>query len=404
MPGGEYIPGGVGGGSASPDETLAHYQPVASATSLANATETLADAGHQHQGVSQIVAGSNVTITSTDSNGHGQVQINSTASGTALGVTDLGTVGSGTVTLSPAAVWNATLTTGTATPFVLPSTATMNGASSILRLTNAASGTFQNPTFTAHSGDTLVVLAQPNWNPAAGAVNELVFNFVDNTTAGGSNVVEMFPLLGAVNLTTVLQPVITPTGAGWSNLSPSGSSWTLPVSPATVGDVLVVAIGNYASLTVSSISGGGVTTWNLLSPASTGTLRIVLAWGIVTTAGAATITAVMSSSSTSGEIFAQELTKTSGAFIADGGSATGLTSGPVLNLASLSPTNPQEAYVAAYYINATPTVGTQGYTVYPASCTQIGLLINTNVAITQAPQLYAPGASEGISVSQLLAA
>lgn len=69
---------------------------------------------------------------------------------------------------------------------------------------------------------------------------------------------------------------------------------TLAVSPVAVGNVLVLTILNVGfSGTVSSVSGGGVTTWTKLAGSNPGALEgdTEIWYGTVTTAGAATITA-----------------------------------------------------------------------------------------------------------------
>jgi hypothetical protein len=60
------------------DVTQADYQPVG-AVAATGSTGLAADAGHVHQGVTQVVAGSGLTVASTDGTGHGIITISSSA-------------------------------------------------------------------------------------------------------------------------------------------------------------------------------------------------------------------------------------------------------------------------------------------------------------------------------------
>ncbi|MDB5179776.1 MAG: hypothetical protein JWN12_408 [Candidatus Saccharibacteria bacterium] len=62
------------------DITLGDYQAVGVATTTGS-TGLAADAGHTHQGVTQLIAGANVTITGGDSNGHGVLTVASAGAG-----------------------------------------------------------------------------------------------------------------------------------------------------------------------------------------------------------------------------------------------------------------------------------------------------------------------------------
>lgn len=74
----------------------------------------------------------------------------------------------------------------------------------------------------------------------------------------------------------------------------SGALKTLAVNPTAVGNLLVLTVINVGfNFTVTSVTGGGVTTWTLLSRANPGAPEgETEIWvGTITTAGAATITA-----------------------------------------------------------------------------------------------------------------
>jgi len=110
-------------------------------------------------------------------------------------------------------------------------------------------------------------------------------------------------------------PTITAVG-GLADAQGSGVS-SLTVSPKSVGDALVLtAKVSSATATVSSVAGGGVTTWTKLISYQDNTSHDLEIWlGTVTTAGSAKIT-VGYSTSVSGasvELTAQEFTAGLGA-------------------------------------------------------------------------------------------
>jgi hypothetical protein len=76
--------------------------------------------------------------------------------------------------------------------------------------------------------------------------------------------------------------------------TPSATSyvWTNGVSPHTVGNVMVLAIGiNSTTFSVSSVTGGGVTTWTKINANNlSATNRVELWYGTATTVGTASVT------------------------------------------------------------------------------------------------------------------
>ena len=103
----------------------------------------------------------------------------------------------------------------------------------------------------------------------------------------------------------------------------TGSGTTLAVSPATVGDILVLVITNdVAETTASAVSGGGVTTWTKQSYSYDGGTTACFAeiWtGVVTTSGAATITVTITGSPW---LACQEFSQGSSGWVVVGSSAT----------------------------------------------------------------------------------
>lgn len=86
--------------------------------------------------------------------------------------------------------------------------------------------------------------------------------------------------------------VISTVGTFKTATSTSAAVTSLAVSPASVGNCLVVwAYGSStSSLHYTGISGGGVTTWTLIESLGTGFPAVFMWFGPVTTAGSSTIT------------------------------------------------------------------------------------------------------------------
>src|ERR1035437_8463999 len=97
-----------------------------------------------------------------------------------------------------------------------------------------------------------------------------------------------------------------------STASASGTGLkTLAVSPTTIGDVLVLAVGSSsATVQISAVSGGGVTTWTRLifaNPTQPTQSDSELWFGPITATGARTITITTTAGSTIG-LFARQFT------------------------------------------------------------------------------------------------
>jgi hypothetical protein len=91
---------------------------------------------------------------------------------------------------------------------------------------------------------------------------------------------------------------------------------TLPVSPTAVGDLFVFVVRNFQhTATLTSVTGGGVTTWTKLYQGIDGSGSDREFWiGRITATGAATITVTWSSTPpTLTELMAQQFTSTAGA-------------------------------------------------------------------------------------------
>jgi len=140
---------------------------------------------------------------------------------------------------------------------------------------------------------------------------------------------------------------------------------TLAVSPQTVGDVLLVfAELSTTTATVSSISGGGVTTWTKgVQFSGSGTTDEEIWYGQVTTTGASTVTFTWSSALTTqtAEYGAQEFTAGWGAGTAWALDTSGTLNNPsstTVSFPALTPTGSSELYFGYAVPASTASAGT----------------------------------------------
>ena len=164
---------------------------------------------------------------------------------------------------------------------------------------------------------------------------------------------------------------------------------TLAVSPKTVGDVMVVGIMGQ-TLSVSSISGGGVTTWKKGTQFQGAVGNDVEIWyGTVTATGASTITFTWSATPSGGiEYSAQEYTAGLGSSTVWAADKTGTLNGASstsVPFPSLTPTGSGELYVGYAVLDNTASAGsTTGFT-YDVTSDENAFVYDTNVSGTVAP-------------------
>lgn len=193
------------------------------------------------------------------------------------------------------------------------------------------------------------------------------------TASGVSGVNPVISTVGTVNTTN-------------SNTNPASIS----VSPATVGNLLVVGILSFPDFTVSSITGGGVGTWTQLGffdEVGFGPESLYLYMGVVTTTGASTITLTMSGAATFLGTWVQEFSPSSAPrWAQDGVSTTSSGSGTTLTGPSLTPLGANELYVAVMASAGTLTAGsTSGYTY--STVAGVGFMFNPGIGAPSAPTL-----------------
>lgn len=233
------------------------------------------------------------------------------------------------------------------------------------------------------------------------------------------------PLTAVLNSTTfdalnnrvglTFQPGAQPTISAVGSAATSGGTGTttLSVSPTAVGDVLVLATNlTSTTLSVSSVAGGGVTTWARIAGPFVGSSGTIGMWmGQVTTAGSATITVTGSGSlaSTTVRLLAQQFTSTRGALTQWG---LAVASNGVTNASSTTVTYPtivpdgtNQVYIGyARTANAGSTSGqTAGYTVQLDNGSN-PFIYGPNVAVSQSPTSVQTSAGVSSAVGALIVA
>jgi hypothetical protein len=164
------------------------------------------------------------------------------------------------------------------------------------------------------------------------------------------------------------------------------------VSPVNTGDIEALAIQGQpeSSPVVSSVSGGGVTTWSkaIAYPGSATSSDIEIWWGKITSTGSSTITVTWTGSNPSyRELDAHEFSGGSGATWsvdktgdASSGSATSY------NMASLTPSGTGELYFGLAVVGGdTATAGSTSGVTYNVDDNGNLLAYDTNVSAALAP-------------------
>jgi len=197
------------------------------------------------------------------------------------------------------------------------------------------------------------------------------------------------------------------TGLSMGSWSTTGATTTIPtVVPAAIGDILVLGVRtNSATATVSSISGGGVTTWHPLPFSAGSGISAFIYYGVVTSTTSSSISLVMSTTvgSMSGNLL--EFSTVGGTWALDGsgGTSSANAAGP-----SLTPSRSNELYIGFVgntgdFISAGST---SGYVYIPGSGEAYSMFfykLSVGPGTTQAPALIYAGGNNRSS-AQLIAA
>ena len=185
----------------------------------------------------------------------------------------------------------------------------------------------------------------------------------------------------------------------------SGSAVTsLSISPSNVGDLLLFTSHSANNVSVSSVSGGGVTTWSKTTSGSNGTnAGSVELWrGVVTTAGVSSITVTYSATPGTNELAVEEFTmhSTNSTWAIDSSGVNfNTTTSTTVSYPSLTPTNSGELYSGYAWATNTMSAGTTtGYT-YIATGAGHYLAYDTNVTGGSATQPTASQSTAGYFIS-----
>ena len=178
---------------------------------------------------------------------------------------------------------------------------------------------------------------------------------------------------------------------------------TLSVSPSTVGDALALSIKvSSSSISVSSISGGGVSSWSKLEGYTGYSGHDLELWmGKVTTTGSSTVTVTFSGSvsSTGVELVSQEFASGYGSatvWAKDTASGQSNSSSTTVSFPSLTPAGSGELYAGYASVSNTGEAGsTSGYT-YDTTLDGNLFIFNPDVSSNSAPTgLVSPASTSG---------
>ncbi len=195
----------------------------------------------------------------------------------------------------------------------------------------------------------------------------------------------------------------------WLNNDPNTTS--LPVSPQTVGDVLVVSVDSHATTGLTSPSGGGVTTWHKAVQFISARGHDIEQWyGTVTSTGSSNITFSWPTTALVWtEYVSQEFTAGLGAATAwsvDNGQA-GHMDGPLdtnIPYPSLTATRSGELYYGYAGIPGTPTAGSTPGFAYGITAGVNIVTYNTATSGTVSPTASQSPAGLSETVGSILAA
>jgi len=188
---------------------------------------------------------------------------------------------------------------------------------------------------------------------------------------------------------------------------------TLAVSPAQVGDVLVLSVRvSSGTITATSVAGGGATTWTRLTQHtdSTDVVDDELWMGPVTTTGSSTISVTFSASVKSDlvELVAQEFSAGLGAsttWAQDTANSQNNASSTKVAFPSLTPASSAELYVGYGYVANSGTSGSTAGVTYDILPTTANFFVyDTSVSGALAPSATQSPAGTSSTVGVLLSA
>ena len=255
--------------------------------------------------------------------------------------------------------------------------------------TNVSSTTSPTATQTGDGSDSVAALFA-----ASSGGGGTTTTTVPTTTTSSSTTTTAATTTTTHATTTTTAPTTTTTSGSGSTITTvgslayaSGSATTLSVSPHTAGRP-VGAGGQRHRGAVSSVTGGGVTTW-AKDIAKVGTEEgndNEIWYGVVSTAGAATITVAFSGSHSDDELMAQEYTAGSGATWSAGATGSSSSTTSTVTFPSLTPSGAGQLYLGFAQVDGEGEAGsTPGFSYTITSAEGSVLCTDTNVSSTTSP-------------------
>jgi hypothetical protein len=200
---------------------------------------------------------------------------------------------------------------------------------------------------------------------------------------------------------------VTITAVGAFTQAGSTTQATLAVSPTAIGDIFCLfTVSQTSTISATSVSGGGVTTWNsVIGPfASTPSSNNYRLWyGVITATGASTITVTWSSAVNGAEIGAQQFHSTVGTFLVDTSNTLENASSTTVNFPSLTPVVSGEIYFAYAACFSTGVAGsTTGYIYQGTPSTNMSLYNPSCTASVQSPTCTQTTAGTSTAIAMMI--
>ncbi len=273
--------------------------------------------------------------------------------------------------------------------------------------TNVSSATSPTATQTGSGSDSVGALLV-----ASGGGGGTTTTTAPTTTTSSSTTTTAATTTTTHATTTTTAPTTTTTTAGGGTISSvgslayaSGSATTLSVSPKGVGDLMTLVV-SVTGGPVSSVSGGGVTTWSK-DIAKVGNQEgndNEIWWGVVSATGASTVTVAFGGSHSDDELMAQEYSAGAGATWSAGANGSTSSTTSTVTFPSLTPSGSGELYLGFAQVDGSGEAGsTPGFSYTITSAEGSVLCWDTNVSSATSPTATQTGSGSD-SVGALLVA
>jgi hypothetical protein len=187
----------------------------------------------------------------------------------------------------------------------------------------------------------------------------------------------------------------------------TGNALTLGVSPANLGDLMILFVAPQKANTVNTVSGGGVSAWSKITSTINGT-GMEMWRGVVTSTGASTISVNLSGASGNNELAAMEYTTGSatGSWVVDTSNTQyNSSASTTVTYPNLTPQSTKDLYVGYAAGSSTMSAGsTTGFTYLTGSQTTTQGLYNTAVSAGIQPTATQSSSGTSVTAGALIAA